>query len=391
MPSSMGSVAENEPMCSTSQSTMESDCSANLHQAYTESSNEYIRAYLKAKNDYGNYSCSGYKCYLDVIKQDLKPFSQGIDKKMIELTIPKGVKYIIMDGRVYREKDCLFPSRCEGVDYFLNSIKEHIPNTQLVINFHDWPQVNKHFNQLLPVFSFSKTDEFFDIMYPAWSFWKGGPALSLYPKGIGRWDEFYEKLVQKSKIWTWNKKKNLGFFIGSRTSSERDHLILLSRGHPELVEAKYTKNQAWKSIKDTLNEPPSKEVPLEEHCHYKYLFNFRGVAASFRFKFLFLCKSVVVNVGNEWDEFFYRGLKPWYHYIPMNKDDSQEQYKSLLLFLIQEDEIAQEIANRGFDFIFNNLKMQDVKDYWKELLVQYTKLLKFKPKLDKDLVDVTTP
>lgn len=86
-------------------------------------------------------------------------------------------------------------------------------------------------------------------MYPAWSFWKGGPALSLYPKGIGRWDEFYEKLVQKSKIWTWNKKKNLGFFIGSRTSSERDHLILLSRGHPELVEAKYTKNQAWKSIK----------------------------------------------------------------------------------------------------------------------------------------------
>lgn len=37
MPSSMGSVAENEPMCSTSQSTMESDCSANLHQAYTES------------------------------------------------------------------------------------------------------------------------------------------------------------------------------------------------------------------------------------------------------------------------------------------------------------------------------------------------------------------
>lgn len=58
---------------------------------YFSGSNEYIRAYLKAKNDYGNYSCSGYKCYLDVIKQDLKPFSQGIDKKMIELTIPKWV------------------------------------------------------------------------------------------------------------------------------------------------------------------------------------------------------------------------------------------------------------------------------------------------------------
>lgn len=37
------------------------------------------------------------------------------------------------------------------------------------------------------------------------------------------------------------------FFRGSRTSSERDSLILLSRNHPELVDAKYTKNQAWKS------------------------------------------------------------------------------------------------------------------------------------------------
>ena len=30
---------------------------------------------------------------------------------------------------------------------------------------------------------------------------------------------------------------------------------------------------------------------------YKYLFNFRGVAASFRFKHLFLCNSLVFHVG----------------------------------------------------------------------------------------------
>lgn len=40
-------------------------------------------------------------------------------------------------------------------------------------------------------------------MYPAWSFWEGGPAISLYPTGIGRWDKHRisisgaaEKLVQ---------------------------------------------------------------------------------------------------------------------------------------------------------------------------------------------------
>ena len=34
---------------------------------------------------------------------------------------------------------------------------------------------------------------------------------------------------------------------GSRTSSDRDGLVLLSRQELSLVDAAYTKNQAWKS------------------------------------------------------------------------------------------------------------------------------------------------
>jgi len=64
-----------------------------------------------------------------------------------------------------------------------------------------------------------------------------------------------------------------------------------------LVNAKYTKNQSWKSNSDTLNEDPADEVSLEDHCKYKMLVNFRGVAASFRFKHLFLCNSAVIHVG----------------------------------------------------------------------------------------------
>lgn len=47
--------------------------------------------------------------------------------------------------------------------------------------------------------------------------------------------------------WAWEKKQSKAFFRGSRTSEERDPLILLSRTDPELVDAQYTKNQAWKS------------------------------------------------------------------------------------------------------------------------------------------------
>lgn len=45
----------------------------------------------------------------------------------------------------------------------------------------------------------------------------------------------------------WGDKINKAFFRGSRTSAERDALVLLSREQPELIDAQYTKNQAWKS------------------------------------------------------------------------------------------------------------------------------------------------
>ena len=134
------------------------------------------------------------------------------------------------------------------------------------------------------------------------------------------------------------------FFRGSRTSDERDPLVLLSRREPDLVDAQYTKNQAWKSEADTLGAKPAEEIKLEEHCKYKYLFNFRGVAASFRYKHLFLCNSLVFHVGNDWLEFFYDALKPWIHYIPVNPD--LKEAKQLVEFAIENDKIAKEIAAR---------------------------------------------
>ncbi len=39
-------------------------------------------------------------------------------------------------------------------------------------------QVGKYVGKMVPVFSFSKTPHFLDILYPAWTFWEGGPAIS---------------------------------------------------------------------------------------------------------------------------------------------------------------------------------------------------------------------
>ncbi|XP_042197681.1 protein O-glucosyltransferase 1 isoform X1 [Callorhinchus milii] len=328
------------------------------------------------------HNCS---CHRRVLDNDLAHFRQGISQEMLMETVSRGVgtHYQIINKQLYRQEDCMFPARCSGVEHFILDIISKLPDMEFVLNVRDYPQVPGWVQTTRPVFSFSKNADYHDIMYPAWTFWEGGPAVwPIYPTGLGRWDLMRKELQLSAEKWPWDKKISKGFFRGSRTSSERDPLVLLSHAEPSLVDAEYTKNQAWKSKKDTLGKTPAKEIPLVDHCKYKYLFNFRGVAASFRFKHLFLCKSVVFHVGNEWLEFFYPQLKPWVHYIPVSQDFSD--VRELLQFVQENDKIAASIAERGQRFITDHLRMEDVSCYWELLLTEYSRLLTYKPRRQKN-------
>lgn len=81
-------------------------------------------------------------------------------------------------------------------------------------------------------------------------------------------------------------------------------------------------------------------------------------------------------------------MKPWVHYIPVPTRASKEEIRDLIQFAINNDEIAKNIAERGYEMIWNNLKMSDVQCYWSKLLKRYTKLLKFEPTLDNDLIEI---
>ncbi|XP_028995321.1 protein O-glucosyltransferase 1 [Betta splendens] len=339
---------------------------------------EKISDSVKAYSPCSPVNCS---CHLSVLHQDLGPFRRGISEDVMAATVQRGVgtHYQVIGNKLYREHNCMFPARCSGVEHFILEVIDRLPDLEMVVNVRDYPQVPSWVQPVLPVFSFSKTADYQDIMYPAWTFWEGGPAVwPIYPTGLGRWDLMREDLKKSAAQWPWKKKVSKGFFRGSRTSAERDPLILLSRDAPELVDAEYTKNQAWKSEKDTLGRPPAQEIPLVDHCRYKYLFNFRGVAASFRLKHLFLCGSLVFHVGDEWQEFFYPQLKPWVHYIPVQQDLSD--VRELLEFVKENDAVAQEIATRGKEFILNHLQMQDVSCYWERLLSEFSQLLTYNPK-----------
>jgi len=368
------------------------DCDFETANKYSKENNrwsEYLEHINKAGSDYVSCKsepCSG--CHDQVIKTDLAIFSEGISQEMVAKAgkISRTTKYQIIDGKLYRSQDCMFPFRCEGIQHFLLQLAQALPDTELVINTRDWPQLSKYMQEKLPVFSFSKTEEYFDIMYPAWAFWGGGPAIGLYPRGLGRWDKHRETLGEAARLMPWEVKSDKAFFRGSRTSGERDSLVLLARKCPGLVDASYTKNQAWKSPKDTLGMEPAEEASLESHCDYKYLFNYRGVAASFRLKHLFLCRSLVFHVGSDWQEFFYPALQPWLHYIPVPHNAGEEEIAHLLEFVREHQGVAKDIAEAGAKFVEEQLKMEDVLCYWDKLIKSYTKLLQYKVERDPALI-----
>ena len=123
----------------------------------------------------------------------------------------------------------------------------------------------------MPLLTFSKPDnaKHYHIMYPAWTFWQGGPAIQTHPSGLGRWDLLRDEMITAGDEVPWKEKVDKGFFRGSRTSKTRDPLVLLSRKKPNLVDAAYTKNQAWKSNEDTLGHAPADVVSLPDHCRFK--------------------------------------------------------------------------------------------------------------------------
>ena len=83
------------------------------------------------------------------------------------------------------------------------------------------------------------------------------------------------------------------------------------------------------------------------------------------------------------------------HATPRNKQvdagAGEEEIERLLSFFAGSDEgaaLGRRIAERGRNFIWENLRMSDVECYWRSLLEKYSKLLDFEPKMKEDYVEI---
>ncbi|XP_029458330.1 protein O-glucosyltransferase 3 isoform X2 [Rhinatrema bivittatum] len=89
----------------------------------------------------------------------------------------------------------------------------------------------------------------------------------------------------------------------------------------------------------------SDEILLSLARKYKYQVNVDGTVAAYRFPYLMLGDSLVLKQDSPYYEHFYHALKPWKHYVPINRSlrDLLEQVE----WAKANDDEAKRIAREG--------------------------------------------
>ena len=62
--------------------------------------------------------------------------------------------------------------------------------------------------------------------------------------------------------------------------------------------------------------------------------------------------------------------------------------RELIQFAMDNDDIVKNIAENGRNFIWDKLRFTEVVCYWTRLIKKYSKLMRYKPTLEQDMMKI---
>ena len=140
------------------------------------------------------------------------------------------------------------------------------------------------------------------------------------------------------------------FWIGvTRTHATRSKLIEISRGYPELIDAR---EMSWNGHMVVADKIPE-FVSLEQHAEFRHLIDVQGVGWSGRLKYLLFSGRPILVADRKWWDWATCDLLPWVHYIPVaeNLDDLVDKIR----WARENTDECERIASRGKDFIVDRM------------------------------------
>lgn len=256
----------------------------------------------------------------------------------------------------------------------LNEITS-LPDVDFVISIEDGYDRNPGFPHC-PCLTFSKGRDVAPfVLMPDFKALTGYPSLReeiLKAKQKYPWE-------QKNPKCFWRGASTGGFLTSSNwTSYPRCQLVILSSQFPQIIDARFAtlvqctpETAAFIKSQGLL----SARVAQGDHLKYKYLIDVDGNACTFeRLFWLLLSNSVTFKQNSSNIQWYYEGLEPYRHYIPVKTDLSDLLHQ--IEWARQHDSEARAIADRAQEFVKNNLSIEDVYLYLYHLFNRYASLQK---------------
>lgn len=148
----------------------------------------------------------------------------------------------------------------------------------------------------------------------------------------------------------------------------RYKLLELSRESPSFIDARltnYDDDELGRYLLKRFGTSAS-WMPESAFLPYKYLISLDGAAAAWRRVPMCLIAGSVLLLQHEWSQFFYPGLVPWVHYVPLRKDltDLIEKYE----WLEAHPAEAEAIASFGQAFAMRFLTPEAIEKHFLKVL-----------------------
>ncbi len=149
----------------------------------------------------------------------------------------------------------------------------------------------------------------------------------------------------------------------------RFKLLELSRLNPKIIDARLTNYDDDELGRYLLKRfgASAPFIPEPAFIPYKYLISIDGAASAWRRVPMCLISGSVLLLQHEWSQFFYPGLVPWIHYVPLRKDvsDLVEKYE----WLEAHPAEAEGIASSGRAFALRLLSPEAIEKYFLDVIV----------------------
>jgi len=246
-----------------------------------------------------------------------------------------------------------------------------LPNMTFLATMHDYLDNNKF---SVPIFSFAKL--------------KTTPHIILIPdfEALSGNYPFFQELEQGKARFPWHVKKDQIFWRGNTTGGlftaqnflnfPRSRAVCLSFKYPHLINARYTdlcQCSDREYIKKTYSHFFSNLVAVKEHLLYKYQLLIDGNSCAYsRAYWQLFSECVLFKQSSSSIQWYYRGLQPFVHYIPLQAD--LNDLPQWILWAQKHDKECRQIADRAHAFARKNLSHEQVLEYLHLLLIEYAKL-----------------